>query len=301
MKKILMSLALIAAMFSSAAFAGNEGYWDNGSCKGGSYCTVQGPKGDTGAQGPAGPAGPKGDTGAQGPKGDTGAQGPKGDTGATGAQGPKGDKGDTGAQGAQGIQGVKGDTGAAGSNGTNGTNGTNGKDGTNGTNGKDGTNGEAGAAGTNGSDGQSAYEAAQAAGFKGTKDQWLASLQGAPGADGRSAAAVDTSNLVTQDQLASTTAQLNGRMDQMQNQIEKNDKRAMAGTSAAIAFASMPQVREAGKTAMTAGVGSYGGEAGLAIGVTGANQAGNIVWKAGITAGSRSQVGFGAGIMKQFD
>lgn len=57
--------------------------------------------------------------------------------------------------------------------------GKDGKDGTNGTNGLDGK------AGTNGVDGQSAYDIARSLGYGGTKTQFIASLVGAAGKDGK--------------------------------------------------------------------------------------------------------------------
>ncbi len=113
--------------------------------------------------------------------------------------------GEDGAKGDKGDAGDKGDTGASGENGRNGLNGENGKNGTsctveplaakdgykvicagdsvgvvlNGTNGTNGTNGK------NGENGLSAYESAVANGFAGTEEEWLASLKGNPGADGK--------------------------------------------------------------------------------------------------------------------
>ena len=113
-----------------------------------------------------------------------------------------------------GEDGAKGDAGAPGENGKNGLNGDNGKNGTSCTveplaskdgykvicagdsigvlvNGTNGTNGENGTNGTNGENGLSAYEIAVAKGFKGTEEEWVASLkgdkgdQGAPGENGR--------------------------------------------------------------------------------------------------------------------
>jgi len=75
--------------------------------------------------------------------------------GEDGAKGETGDKGDKGA---------KGDTGASGENGKNGLNGENGK---------------------NGENGLSAYEIAKAGGYTGTEEEWVASLKGNPGTDGK--------------------------------------------------------------------------------------------------------------------
>ena len=75
-----------------------------------------------------------------------------GEDGAKGDTGDKGDKGDTGAKGDTGEKGDKGDKGDQGAPGENGL---------------------------------SAYEIAVANGFTGTEEEWLASLKGNPGADGK--------------------------------------------------------------------------------------------------------------------
>lgn len=180
-----------------------------------------GAAGADGAVGPAGPAGPQGEAGpagaagAQGPQGERGADGtgisilgslaspgdlpPTGNTGdaylidgdlwvwatgwqnvgsiqgppgPAGAAGPQGDAGPAGAAGAQGAQGVQGPAGAAGAAGPQGPAGA------------DGAAGPAGAAGEDGADGLSAYQLAVAAGFVGTVEQWLASLEGPTGPAG---------------------------------------------------------------------------------------------------------------------
>lgn len=119
--------------------------------------------------------------------------------------------------------------------------------------------------------------------------------EGKPGVAGRDA----PQDAVTAPQLQNSMSQMNSRMDSLQGQIDRNDKRAMGGVSAAIAFASMPQTMDPDSTALTAGVGSYGGEAGAAIGASGRNKAGDKVWKAGVMF-SRDQVGIGAGFALQF-
>lgn len=98
--------------------------------------------------------GPKGDAGEAGPQGIQGPQGVQGDTGLQGLTGPKGDTGDTGPIGPQGVQGPKGDTGATGPSGPAGA------------------------------DGADAYDVAVAAGFVGTRAEWLASLVGPQGIQG---------------------------------------------------------------------------------------------------------------------
>ena len=158
---------------------------------------LQGPKGDKGDPGVAGPQGPAGPKGDKGDPGVTGLQGPAGTNGKDaptitdvdlnqdqtqlvfkfsdgksletnfespkaipGPQGPKGDKGEAGKDGAQGPKGDKGDPGAPGKDGAQGPKGD------------------------KGDPGDSAYQLAQSIGFKGTLNDWLASLKGADGPQG---------------------------------------------------------------------------------------------------------------------
>lgn len=83
-----------------------------------------------------------------------------------GAQGEKGEKGDTGATGAQGEKGEKGDTGAQGPKGDTGATGAQGE------------KGEKGDTGTAGANGKDAWEVAQANGFEGTYEEWVALITG---------------------------------------------------------------------------------------------------------------------------
>lgn len=133
-------------------FQGNEQQW------------LESLKGDPGIQGEVGPAGPKGEAGEPGEKGDPGERGPKGDPG---DKGDKGDPGETGLKGEPGEQGPKGDTGPAGPTGPQGPAGQNGSD---------------------GAPGKSAYEIAKQLGLTqaDTEEEWIASLQGEPGEDGKS-------------------------------------------------------------------------------------------------------------------
>ena len=85
-------------------------------------------------------------TGIKGEKGDPGEPGPKGEKGDPGEPGPKGEKGDPGEPGPKGDPGNPGEPGQ---------------------------------------DGKSAYDVAVENGFVGTESEWLESLKGADGNDGR--------------------------------------------------------------------------------------------------------------------
>ena len=105
--------------------------------------------------------------------------------GVNGVDGKDGINGIDGEDGKDGKDGADGKDGVDGTDGKDGINGTDGKDGIDGTDGKDGIDGTDGKDGTDGSNGKSAYELACDAGFKGTEAEWLASLKGTDGTNGR--------------------------------------------------------------------------------------------------------------------
>ncbi|MCM1269804.1 MAG: hypothetical protein NC247_04140 [Ruminococcus flavefaciens] len=74
------------------------------------------------------------------------------------------------------LESLKGADGLPGKDGINGTNGADGKDGKDGVDGQNGTDGE---------NGLSAYELAVQGGFDGTPTEWLSSLKGRNGIDGK--------------------------------------------------------------------------------------------------------------------
>ena len=86
--------------------------------------------------------------------------------------GPEGDAGEAGPQGIQGVQGIQGPSGADGPQGIQGIKGDKGDP------------GDTGPSGPAGADGADAYEVAVAAGFVGTRAEWLASLVGPQGPQG---------------------------------------------------------------------------------------------------------------------
>ncbi|MDE6664982.1 MAG: hypothetical protein K2K14_02170, partial [Ruminococcus sp.] len=86
------------------------------------------------------------------------------------------------------LESLKGADGLPGKDGINGTDGVDGKDGADGRNGVDGKDGRDGVNGQNGTDGEnglSAYELAVQDGYMGTVDEWLSSLKGRNGIDGK--------------------------------------------------------------------------------------------------------------------
>ena len=83
------------------------------------------------------------------------------------------------------LKGADGLPGKDGINGIDGVDGKNGADGRNGVNGRDGRDGVNGQNGTDGENGLSAYELAVHGGYMGTEEEWLSSLKGRNGIDGK--------------------------------------------------------------------------------------------------------------------
>lgn len=175
----------------------------------------QGPAGERGLQGIPGVNGKDGATGAVGPQGPKGDKGDPGKTGPAGPQGPKGATGPQGPAGERGLQGISGVNGADApkitgvdlnkdqtqlvftfSDGKSletkfespkaipGPKGDKGDPGVTGPAGPKGDPGAQGPKGDKGDPGESAYQLAQSTGFKGTLNDWLASLKGAKGDKG---------------------------------------------------------------------------------------------------------------------
>lgn len=239
---------------------------------------IQGEKGDTGATGAAGKDGVNGldgkdgKDGLNGTNGTNGRDGIDGKDGAQGIQGEKGDKGDkgdTGAQGERGEQGIQGERGAAGLNGSDG------KDGLNGENGKDGAKGDKGDEGKQG----------------------IAGIDGLNGkdADMTQVNANTEANKSTSKRQDAFEKSTNQRFANMDKRIDENRKNASAGIAGVAAMANIPQVSQNSSFSVGAGVGSYDGEQGIAVGASARfNQ--NVVTKASVAGTTQNDFVFGAGV-----
>lgn len=217
----------------------------------------KGDKGDTGATGAAGKDGINGTNGKDGVNGRDGIDGKDGAQGIQGEKGDKGDKGDTGAQGERGEQGIQGETGAAGLNG---------KDGAKGDKGDEGKQGIAGIDGLNGKDADMTQVNANTEANKSTSKR--------------------------QDAFEKST---NQRFANMDKRIDENRKNASAGIAGVAAMANIPQVSQNSSFSVGAGVGSYDGEQGIAVGASARfNQ--NVVTKASVAGTTQSDFVFGAGV-----
>lgn len=242
---------------------------------------IQGEKGDTGATGAAGKDGINGTNGkdgvngldgkdgkdglngTNGTNGRDGIDGKDGAQGIQGEKGDKGDKGDTGAQGERGEQGIQGETGAAGKDGLNGENG---KDGAKGDKGDEGKQGIAGIDGLNGKDADMTQVNANTEANKSISKR--------------------------QDAFEKST---NQRFANMDKRIDENRKNASAGIAGVAAMTNIPQVSQNSSFSVGAGVGSYDGEQGIAIGASARfNQ--NVVTKASVAGTTQNDFVFGAGV-----
>ncbi len=235
--------------------------------------------------------------------------------GGTGTPGPKGDKGD------------KGDPGV-------GTPGRDGIDGVAGAPGRDGSDG------LNGADGRSAYEVAVDDGYKGSEQEWLASLHGRDGKDGldgatdplavkyddesKSTATLQSASggstrvsgvasgrisqgstdAVNGGQLWDMENRWNDRWDDTNRRISQQDKRINGLGAQSMAMSQMAmssQYLPVGKVSFNMGVGFYGPAAAVALGGS-AQVTERIRLVGGITGGSGgTSVGGGFGASITFD
>nr|DAV70375.1 MAG TPA: YadA-like membrane anchor domain protein [Caudoviricetes sp.] len=213
--------------------------------------------------------------------------------GKDGKDGINGTNGKDGAQGIQGEKGDKGDTGATGAAGKDGINGTDGKDGVNGLDGKDGKDGAAGRDGIDGKDGAKGDTGPQ--GERG--EQGIAGIDGLNGkdADMTQVNANTEANKSTSKRQDAFEKSTNQRFANMDKRIDENRKNASAGIAGVAAMANIPQVSQNSSFSVGAGVGSYDGEQGIAVGASARfNQ--NVVTKASVAGTTQSDFVFGAGV-----
>lgn len=230
---------------------------------------INGTNGKDGVNGLDGKDGKDGLNGTNGTNGRDGIDGKDGAQGIQGEKGDKGDKGDTGAQGERGEQGIQGETGAAGKDGKDGLNGENGKDGAKGDKGDKGDEGKQGIAGIAGLNGKDADMTQVNANTEANK-----------------------SISKRQDAFEKST---NQRFANMDKRIDENRKNASAGIAGVAAMANIPQVSQNSSFSVGAGVGSYDGEQGIAVGASARfNQ--NVVTKASVAGTTQSDFVFGAGV-----
>ncbi|WP_336219330.1 YadA-like family protein [Citrobacter amalonaticus] len=163
------------------------------------------------------------------------------------------------------------------------------KDGKDGIDGKDGRNGIDGAQGAKGDTGATgAQGVAGSAGRDG--------LDGKNGLDGVTTTITrSTVDTQTRQQFKDFETQTNKRFSDLSKTVNENKKQASAGTSAAMAMASIPGVAGDQRVAIGAGVGGYDGENALSVGAS-VRLASRVQVKAAVSSDSASNFGYGAGV-----
>lgn len=263
---------------------------------------INGTNGKDGAQGIQGEKGDKGDTGATGAAGKDGINGTNGKDGVNGLDGKDGKDGLNGTNGTNGRDGIDGKDGAQGIQGEKGDKGDKGDTGAQGERGEQGIQGERGAAGLNGSDGKDGLNGENGKdGAKGDKgDEGKQGIAGIDGLNGKDAdmtqvnANTEANKSISkrQDAFEKST---NQRFANMDKRIDENRKNASAGIAGVAAMANIPQVSQNSSFSVGAGVGSYDGEQGIAVGASARfNQ--NVVTKASVAGTTQNDFVFGAGV-----
>ena len=120
------------------------------------------------------------------------------------------------------------------------------------------------------------------------------------------AAGTAGTDAVNVDQLKSGMAQTldwskaytDERMGGFERDLRKTDNRASAGIASAMATAALPQPSEAGRSMASIAAGSYNGESGVALGISGVSESGRWIYKFSGSTNSRGEAGVavGAGI-----
>ena len=88
------------------------------------------------------------------------------------------------------------------------------------------------------------------------------------------------------------------RMGGFERELRKTDNRASAGIASAMATAALPQPSEAGRSMASFAAGSYNGESGMALGISGVSEGGRWIYKFSGSTNTRGEAGVavGAGI-----
>ncbi|HEL3247992.1 TPA: hemagglutinin, partial [Stenotrophomonas maltophilia] len=117
------------------------------------------------------------------------------------------------------------------------------------------------------------------------------------------AAGTAGTDAVNVDQLKSGMAQTldwskaytDERMGGFERDLRKTDNRASAGIASAMATAALPQPSEAGRSMASVAAGSYNGESGVAVGISGVSEGGRWIYKFSGSTNSRGEAGVAVG------
>lgn len=91
-------------------------------------------------------------------------------------------------------------------------------------------------------------------------------------------------------------ANLNYRIDNLENRVSKMDKRRKAGTASALAAAGLPQPIRQGQSGIVVAAGQYGSQSGIAVGYTRASDSGRMIIRASVTTNSQKEFGSNVGV-----
>lgn len=111
---------------------------------------------------------------------------------------------------------------------------------------------------------------------------------------------VDATDAVNVGQLQQATGNLQNQVNNLRNDLRRQDKKLSGGVAAAMATASLPQAYLPGKNMMAIAGGTWNGETGMAIGFSGISDNGHWVYKLTGNATSRGDYGGGVGIGYQW-
>lgn len=119
-----------------------------------------------------------------------------------------------------------------------------------------------------------------------------------PGTAGTDAVNVNQLRAGMNQTLDASKAYTDERMGGFDRDLRRTDNRASAGVASAMATAGLPQPTEAGRSMLAVAAGSYNGESGLAVGLSGVSEGGRFIFKASGSTNSRGEggVSVGAGI-----
>ena len=101
-------------------------------------------------------------------------------------------------------------------------------------------------------------------------------------------------------QLNQQGSQINNRIDNLANAIDKNKKRTNAGIASTAAMANIPQVMLAGKSGLGVGVGHRIGQSAIAVGYSRASDNAKHIIKLSVGVDTQSKTTVGAGYMYQW-
>ncbi len=116
-----------------------------------------------------------------------------------------------------------------------------------------------------------------------------------PGTAGTDAVNVDQLRAGMNQTLDASKAYTDERMGGFDRDLRRTDNRASAGVASAMATAGLPQPSEAGRSMLAVAAGSYNGESGLAVGLSGVSEGGRFIFKASGSTNSRGEGGVSVG------